>query len=117
MIDDTIADRVIEKLAADADSPPIFLKSGDGSWRVYYSGFDLTRFAKLIIAECNHNTKAEIEVERHISVLTDALHSIVKNTCCKNCREAALVARAALASYVGIARSGPVTSHDQTEAK
>jgi hypothetical protein len=42
--------------------------------------------------------------EARIGVLSDALKSIAKNTCCNNCREAANVARSALASYVGLAR-------------
>jgi hypothetical protein len=45
-------------------------------------------------------------IEARIKVLSDALKSISKNTCCDNCREAALVARSAIASYVGLAREG-----------
>jgi hypothetical protein len=47
---------------------------------------------------------AEPDVEERISVLSDALKSIAKNTCCDNCQEAALVARSALGAYVGLAR-------------
>jgi hypothetical protein len=47
---------------------------------------------------------AEPDIEAHISRLTQALKSISANTCCDSCREAALVARSALASYVGLAR-------------
>lgn len=49
---------------------------------------------------------AEPAIEARIAQLTNALKSISANTCCANCREAALVARAALASYVGLAREG-----------
>jgi hypothetical protein len=57
---------------------------------------------------------AEPDVEARIAVLSDALKSILKNTYCDNCREAALVARSALASYVGLARTAPqaVPSND-----
>jgi hypothetical protein len=49
---------------------------------------------------------AEPDIEARITRLTEALKSISANTCCDNCREAALVARSALASYVGLAREG-----------
>lgn len=52
-------------------------------------------------------TGAEVVYPRayadHIARLETALQSIAKNTCCDNCQEAARVARAALASYVGLA--------------
>jgi hypothetical protein len=55
---------------------------------------------------------AEPDIEDRITRLTDALKSISANTCCDNCREAALVARSALASYVGLARE-PDTISDK----
>ena len=64
---------------------------------------------------------AELEIEQRIAILSDALKSISKNTCCDNCREAANVARAALAAYVGLARETPaelhpLPGHDETMA-
>lgn len=43
------------------------------------------------------------DMAAHIKRLEAGLLSISKNTCCDNCQEAALVARAALASYIGLA--------------
>jgi hypothetical protein len=69
---------------------------------------------------------AKPDIEARIAVLFDALKSISKNTCCDNCREAANVARSALAAYVGLARESALQSladidrdligHDETMA-
>jgi hypothetical protein len=48
---------------------------------------------------------ASPDIEARITVLSDALKSISKNTCCDNCQEAARVARSALGAYVGLART------------
>ena len=47
--------------------------------------------------ECREDTYADLEKQdAEIKRLREALQSISNNTCCDNCKEAALVARAAL---------------------
>jgi hypothetical protein len=47
--------------------------------------------------ECREDTYADLEKQdAEIKRLRDVLQSISNNTCCDNCQEAALVARAAL---------------------
>ena len=53
-------------------------------------GFMIAWFSNAMMAMHNHLYKTEIKQ------LREALQSISNNTCCDNCQEAALVARAAL---------------------
>lgn len=64
----------------------------------------ITNLVNLVAAQLA-STPEWIEDHKHwITVLSDALKIISKNTCCDNCREAVLVARSAIASYIGLAR-------------
>ncbi|MGJ4888898.1 hypothetical protein ACQR1Y_11930 [Bradyrhizobium sp. HKCCYLRH3099] len=86
-------DQAVEWLRDQADMMVDSVRSGQ-----------LKAVANYISARATQSP-AEADIEARIAVLSDKLKSISKNTYCTNCQEAALVARSALASYIGLARS------------
>jgi hypothetical protein len=68
------------------------------------TAYDALKFPPAASKNMNAGGGAEPDIEARIGILSDALKSISKNTCCDNCQEAARVARSALGAYVGLAR-------------